>query len=1004
MNTNHMKNLSLFIRHCFALCGLLVLLSVTAYEAFGQQAPFITTWRTDSLSEGSSGIKQIRIPGFGTNYTIEWQEVGNPGNSGTIIGTNTTTINLPSVGTYQVKISGGNPAFSHIRFDNRGDKKKLLSIDQWGDIEWGSMRRSFYGCSNMTSDATDKPNLTSVNSLSMSFMFAGCEKFNGDISSWNTSKVTSMYSMFWGASEFNQPIGGWNTSRVTNMYSMFSGASKFNQPIGNWVTNEVINMSRMFSGAHKFNYPIGNWNTSKVTDMSLMFYDAQVFNQPIGNWVTDQVTDMSRMFARAYNFNQPIGNWNTSLVTDMTSMFNSDTTFNQPISNWVTDQVTNMSRMFWGAIEFNQPIGNWNTENVTDMSAMFSGAYKFNQPIGNWNTSKVTTMNGMFAQDSLFNQPLNNWDTGQVTDMTSMFSGASKFNQPLDNWNTSQVIGISSMFSRAYKFNQPIGNWNTSKVMYMRQTFYRASAFNQPLGGWNVSQVMAMEGMLYYCAMDVVSYDQTLTGWGSQTVQSGVDLWGYGREYCAGNIGRQNLIQQGWNINGDDAISCAPEINIRHIENNIASGDIFDMGTVEVGSISVNYRFRIENLGTSNLTLLGNPKVQLQGAHTSDFILVQNQVVSPIEPGSGRVFDLKFSPSQMGTREASLVIYNDDSDENPYIIHLTGQGLAVPEIKLYQNNALIPSGGSYDMGAVDLNSSSEVINFDIHNTGLGDLILTGQPGSLIQVSGHTNDFTVIQSQVTSPIAPQASRTFSIRFHPTVVGNRSISLLMNHNAQGGTYSITISGVGISVPDIHIVHPLSGNDIPSGSNFDMVTNQKAEFLITNLGSGGLILGEKLKSAVTITGPDAKDFKLLSFSYVFGAGPGQKVAVFTIQFTGSGAGTRHATVSVYSNDPDENPYTIHLRGNNIFTLVEVDKQEPQMHVSPNPTADQLTLRSENWRGQTIQINIQNAQGRLVATQTIKQAQGEINLNVSKYKAGWYVLVVSFNKQRLEYRFLKR
>jgi len=39
--------------------------------------------------------------------------------------------------------------------------------------------------------------------------------FNGDIGSWNTEKVTSMYAMFESASAFNQDIGSWNTEKVT---------------------------------------------------------------------------------------------------------------------------------------------------------------------------------------------------------------------------------------------------------------------------------------------------------------------------------------------------------------------------------------------------------------------------------------------------------------------------------------------------------------------------------------------------------------------------------------------------------------------------------------------------------------------------------------------------------------------------------------------------------------------------------------------------------------------
>ena len=68
--------------------------------------------------------------------------------------------------------------------------------------------------------------------------FGGKSTFNGDISKWDTGRVTTMYYMFYSASAFNQDIGSWNTEKVTTMYRMFYSASAFNQDIGSWNTAE----------------------------------------------------------------------------------------------------------------------------------------------------------------------------------------------------------------------------------------------------------------------------------------------------------------------------------------------------------------------------------------------------------------------------------------------------------------------------------------------------------------------------------------------------------------------------------------------------------------------------------------------------------------------------------------------------------------------------------------------------------------------------------------------
>ena len=45
--------------------------------------------------------------------------------------------------------------------------------------------------------------------------FGDKSTFNGDISKWDTGKVTTMDDMFYSASAFNQDIGSWNTAQVT---------------------------------------------------------------------------------------------------------------------------------------------------------------------------------------------------------------------------------------------------------------------------------------------------------------------------------------------------------------------------------------------------------------------------------------------------------------------------------------------------------------------------------------------------------------------------------------------------------------------------------------------------------------------------------------------------------------------------------------------------------------------------------------------------------------------
>ena len=100
--------------------------------------------------------------------------------------------------------------------------------------------------------------VTDMSSSTLTFPNRGT--FNEDISSWDTSNVTSMIGTFWNAGTFNQDIGDWDTSSVTDMQKMFEAADDFNQDIGGWDVSNVTNMRLMFTQADDFNQDIGGWD------------------------------------------------------------------------------------------------------------------------------------------------------------------------------------------------------------------------------------------------------------------------------------------------------------------------------------------------------------------------------------------------------------------------------------------------------------------------------------------------------------------------------------------------------------------------------------------------------------------------------------------------------------------------------------------------------------------------------------------------------------------------
>ncbi len=524
---------------------------------------FVSSWDTTLTSTGSSNSNQIKLPLYsaGTyNFTVDWGD----GNSDNITTGNQAEVThtYAVAGNYTINITGEIVGF---RFNDDGDRLKLIDISQWGNLRVGNYGDYFYGCENLNSTATDALNLTGTTDLNN--MFRRTTNFNGDITNWDVSQVIEMDYMFVDARAFNQPIGVWDVSNVTEMDYMFMNAFRFNQSLNSWNVSKVTNMNSMFRSAtdfneditgwevvslttardmfyhatnfnqdisgwdvsslvyaagffydaENFNQDISSWNTSKINDMNTMFRDATNFNQDISGWDTSEVTNMASMFQNADNFNQNISGWDTSKVMGMGSMFSNTDNFNQDISSWNISSVTSMPSMFSNAVNFNQTLASWNTSKVRFTGNMFYGAVDFNQDLSSWDTSAFEDTSAMFRGATSFNQDLSSWDTSQVTEMDNMFYDATSFNQNLSSWNTSSVDDMQYMFTGATIFNGNISSWDTSQVTSMQHMFNGATNFNQDIGNWNTSSLGILGIRLMF--RDAVNFDQNISSWDVSNVQ-----------------------------------------------------------------------------------------------------------------------------------------------------------------------------------------------------------------------------------------------------------------------------------------------------------------------------------------------------------------------------------------------------------------------------------------------------------------------------------------------------
>ncbi|MCB0765490.1 MAG: DUF285 domain-containing protein, partial [Flavobacteriales bacterium] len=510
---------------------------------------FVTTWETSTASE------TITIPttGTGYNYYVDWGD-------GTVSNyTADATHAYTSPGLHTVRIGG---AFPRIYFNNTGDKDKLLDIAQWGSIQWKSMHRAFWGCTNLQASATDAPDLGQC--TVMHSMFRGCSTFNSSVSHWDVSHVTDMSYLFRGCTLFDRPVDAWVVDQVTNMEHLFALCPAFDQDLSTWNTGAVQKMNSMFEFDVSFNQDISGWDVSQVFSMNGMLQGATAFDHDLGAWDISSLTAAAGMLANTglstASYDNTLIGWarldagEAQIPTGLSLGADGLTYCLGTAAHHALTDIHGWSILDAGIDCPGLPfITTWQTTGVNETIAIPTtgsgyaylvdwgdGAYTYRSDAdGNTNathayaTAGVHTVSiyGDFPRILFFNAPdrlkirtVEQWGDIAWDSFSSAFRGCANLElTATDAPDLSGVSNLSSMFNGCLALGQDPGtnwDWDVSGATNMNAMFFNDVHFNADISAWDVGNVSDFGAMF----RNANTFDQDIGAWdvSSSTVMDGM--------------------------------------------------------------------------------------------------------------------------------------------------------------------------------------------------------------------------------------------------------------------------------------------------------------------------------------------------------------------------------------------------------------------------------------------------------------------------------------------------
>ncbi|MBU45750.1 MAG: hypothetical protein CMN76_21260 [Spirochaetaceae bacterium] len=252
-----------------------------------------------------------------------------------------------------------------------------------------------------------------------------------------------------------------------------------------------------------------------------------------------------------------------------------------------------------------------------------------------------------------------------------------------------------------------------------------------------------------------------------------------------------------------------------------------------------------------------------------------------------------------------------------------------PSMRLTYEGSDYGSGTTLNFGSEITNASTgKTYSITIHNDGDESLQLTGSPA--VEVSGTNNsDFTISQP-AQNTIPGGGNVTFTITFVPGADGAREAELEIASNDDGTPkYGLSLEGTGSgSAPRMAITEGSTqyehNSEINMGSVQENDSGAARTFTISNTGSQNLTFTNS--PAISKAGTNHTEFSVGQPSNA-NLTPGDS-RDFTVTFQPTVDGSKSATLTLETNDPDHPAYEIDLVG------TSTPEPQPMIQIEHNST----------------------------------------------------------------------